>query len=467
MIFSLNSTLIADITEGQHIGDAIEINNIVRDSRDVNLDSLFVALKGENFDAHTFISNLDGKIAACLVEQPQSIHSTQIVVADCKLAMGKIAAYLCQSFDGLKIALTGSCGKTTTKEMLKHIFNHSSERSAYATPGNYNNDIGLPLTVFQMPAKTQTAIFELGANAQGEIAYTRNIVQPHISILLNAGGAHLEGFGGIDGVRRAKAEIFGGDQLEKGSDVVNHKKHPNISIVNLDDDGSETWLSGINNAVFTFSLSNQNADVYAQNIHYSSDSIQATILINSPVIDNKPYELTMAVAGQHMLANALACLAVVIANKCDVQSALTALASFGGVEGRQKKILGVGGCTLIDDSYNANPFSVQAAIDTFQYFEGEKILVLGHMAELGDYAQQAHIDIGEYAKDKVDQLWVCGEFSNEYKQGFGQDCLIFDNAQSIAHALKKHSITNETTIWVKGSRSAGMEVVIIELKMNS
>ena len=446
VILALSSQQISQIVQGEHLGESIEITRIVRDNREVVSHSLFVALKGHRLDGHDFVPQLIPELVAVLVERECDFAGTQIVVRNTRLAMAKIAAYLCKQFKGKKLALTGSCGKTTSKEMLLHAL--ATQANCYGTPGNYNNDIGVPLTVFAMPALTDVAVFELGANAIGEIDYTSAIVQPDVALLLNAKGAHIEGFGSLENIRIAKGEIY------------KHVTSDGVCVVNLDDAGAGQWLHAISGRVLTVSLNNTDADVFATDVQLGQSKTTATVMIAG-----QSYALELQVIGEHMLANTLAVLAVILAAGFDVAEAIKQLASFQAVKGRQQRVVGLQQAQLVDDSYNANPDSVKAAIDALTQQAGKRILVLGHMAELGPDASQMHLEIGAYAKGKVDEFHVTGAYAEAYKQGFGAQTHCYGSAHDIAEYLKT-TITKDSIIWVKGSRSAKMEIVVDALRLS-
>jgi UDP-N-acetylmuramoyl-tripeptide--D-alanyl-D-alanine ligase len=433
----------ADFPEARLIGDDALVESISTDSRTVTPVQLFWAIKGERFDAHDFVANLvddsGRKAAGAIVHRQIDCDLPQILVDDTYKALAKLAATWRQQFNKPLVALTGSNGKTTVKEMLAAIL--SRQGQVMATHGNFNNDIGMPLTLLRLREDDDYAVIEMGANHFGEIAYLTDIAKPDVAILNNAGAAHLEGFGSIKGVSRAKGEIFQGLGDKQG-----------VAIINADDDYADYWL-GLNQEreYLTFGMQNK-ADVSGVIDDVGMLSIQ---LPTGRVVVNLP------LPGAHNAMNALAASAAASAVGAELASIKQGLESLSPVKGRLAVIAGQNETTLIDDTYNANPSSIVKAIDVLAASKGRKILVLGDVAEAGDAGAEMHAELGEYAKRaNIDELYAFGELTKHTCTAFGRvEGRFFTDMGALLAALKGE-IKSETTLLAKGSRSMRMERVI-------
>lgn len=443
MIKALSLQQIADYIGATLIGASIDINRISTDTRQILTGDLFVALRGENYDAHDFLAQAKSAGACALVLEQESsdIDLPQLLVADTTRALGAIAALIRSQFEGVVTAITGSCGKTTVKEMLAEIL--SAHGKVHATKGNFNNHIGMPLTLFNLSADDKFAVLEMGASAGGEIEYLVELAKPHIALVNNVMPAHVEGFGSVDAIARAKAEIYQGLN-ESG-----------VAIINLDDSyASEMMCELPTQNKLTFSLFNNSADVYAENIQQQAQG--TTFTLCTP---NGQCEVTLHVIGQHNLANALAASCCAIAAGASLPNIAVGLNRFKAVGGRLNIESGIAGCTVVDDSYNANPGSVCAAIDAVKNIPGNKILVLGDMAELGSEAESSHKMIGEYAQAAGFQhLYSAGSLSRGAAESFGVNAEAFNDKNTLVEKLITQ-VSAETVVLIKGSRSARMEVV--------
>ncbi len=445
----LGLTEIAEMTGGVLHGEDRQINSVSTDSRTVKNDQLFIALVGEHFDAHDFVASIENKAAAALVHKKIDCDIPQILVKDTLQALGVFAAAWRKKFTKPLIALTGSNGKTTVKEMLAAIF--STKGRVMATFGNLNNDIGMPLTLLRLRDDMDYAVIEMGANHFGEINYLTHIAQPDIAILNNAGAAHLEGFGDIKGVSRAKAEIFNG--LSKTG----------VAIINADDQYADYWLScNKNRKTVTFGFNDQ-ADIRGE---LTDDGL----LIHT---STRKELIKLALLGRHNAINALAACAAASATGLDFIAIKQGLESLQPVKGRLAPVTGIQGVQIIDDTYNANPASARAAIDVLAEIKNsERILVLGDMAELGNNATQLHTDIGAYAKKKgIESLYCLGDYTPWGCQKFGENGLSFNSIEPLLAALQQKIEQTQqqkggkqrVAILVKGSRSMKMERVVIAL----
>jgi UDP-N-acetylmuramoyl-tripeptide--D-alanyl-D-alanine ligase len=452
----LTLTDIATITKGElyNVDVAIDvaINSVSIDSRKMVSDSLFIAIKGERFDAHDFVADLAGKAGAALVSQQIDCKLPQVVVKDTKQALADLAAGWRKRYANPVIGLTGSNGKTTLKEMVAAIL--AQKGHVLATDGNFNNDIGMPLTLLRVRENHDYAVIEMGANHFNEIDFLTHIARPTVAVINNAGPAHLEGFGDIEGVAKAKGEIFAG--LDDAG----------IAIINADDDYAAYWSSlNKQRQTITFGLT-QPADVSG---HYIAGEKLRICCNTANTVNNTKnmIDVTLQLPGRHNAMNALAATAAVIALGIDLTTVKQGLEALTSVGGRLAAVEVNEGFHLIDDTYNANPASASAAIDVLATRQGVRILVLGDMGELGENAVVMHKAVGEEAKQAgIDYLFSLGVMSAEACTVFGQT----ENAHSALDALvvalqqqlEQHT-TKDVTILVKGSRSMAMEKVVSAL----
>lgn len=416
------------------------------DTRKVESGDLFLALKGPRFDAHDYVGDASGKGAvAAVVDHGVDADVPQLVVADTLEALGKLGGYNRLAFQGLLFAVTGSSGKTTVKEMLATML--ATRGATLATRGNLNNEIGVPLTLLEIEPEHQYAVIELGASGLGEIAYTTSLAKPRVAILTNAQGAHLEGFGSLENIVRAKSEIYEG--LTEGG----------VGVVNLDDPHAAFWLKKLNELgrdAVTFGVDNPGADLNVANakvgargtwggeLHYRDESVA----------------VSLAVMGRHNLANAAAAAAAWVSAGLPLNEAVSGLEAFRAVPGRLCPHSLPQGALLIDDSYNANPGAVKAAIDVLMDQPGPHTLLLGDMAELGDEAAELHAEVGRYAGEAgVERLLTSGSLSQQAAAAAaeqGSEAKHFARFEDLLLELEELDLTTGTLL-AKGSRSAGME----------
>jgi UDP-N-acetylmuramoyl-tripeptide--D-alanyl-D-alanine ligase len=413
------------------------------DSRKVQVGDLFVALKGERFDAHEFLPTVEqaGAVAALVEKTNTAIALPQLKVADTVQALGKTAALNRMLFSGKVIGLTGSAGKTTTKEMIAAILAQSG--NPLVTAGNLNNHIGVPLTLLRLSPENDSAVIEMGASAVGEIRYLTTMTMPDVALVTNVAAAHLEGFGSIENVATGKREIFEG-LPENG-----------VAVINLDNEWTAGWLDalGKNIRVRTYSMQKP-ADLYASDIKQTAEGV--SFILHA---DNDSHDVNLSFLGQHNVGNALAAAACCMAAGVGFGQIVHGLEVAKPYKGRLQSKRGVNGCLVIDDSYNANPASVRIAIDALLACDGEKTLVLGDMGELGVDARLLHSEIGAYAKTAgVESFLVTGELSRAAAESFGVGANCFDSWQSLAdHCIA--TATKNSVFLIKGSRSAGMDRV--------
>lgn len=416
----------------------IVINGVSTDSRKIQPGQLFIALKGPNFDGHEFAAAaLAGGAAALVVEHRLNLAIPQICVKNSLLALGQLAAAWRARLNIPIIAITGSNGKTTVKEMVATILGRLG--NVFATKGNLNNDIGMPLSLLSVDQSHSAAVIEMGANHANEISYLTNLARPTIALVNNAGAAHLEGFGSIEGVARAKGEIYQG--LVLGG----------FAIINADDPFASLWRELAGGAqIMTFGM-DQSANVSGAWSH-SGPVVVTTI--------KGDFTFKPALAGRHNVLNALAATAITVAANVALDDIRAGLEAMQPVPGRLQPKLGYHGALLINDTYNANPFSTKAAIAVLKEYPGPKILVLGDMGELGGDARALHAQIGEAAKQAgIDELLALGELSKAAVAAFGSGALHFSGFADLITAVRKR-LARGTTVLVKGSRSMKMETVV-------
>lgn len=426
---------------------------VCTDTRKVIKGDLFVALRGLRFDAHDYVGDAIGKGAvAAVVDHEIDSELPQLVVADTLQALGILGRHNRLGFEGPLFAVTGSSGKTSVKEMLASML--ATKGATLATKGNLNNEIGVPLTLLELAPEHCYAVIELGAGAVGEIARTTRLAMPQVAVLTNALGAHLEGFGSLENIVRAKGEIF--EALPDGG----------IGIVNADDPNVDSWiamLAALNRGVCRFSISGREAELQATDLVLTD---AGTWRCNLSYFDQRA-ELQLGVMGKHNIANAAAAAAAWVSAGFPLADAVAGLERFRAVPGRLCPINLEQGALLIDDSYNANPGSVKAAIDVLVSLPGPHTLLLGDMAELGDDAASLHAEVGRYAaKQGVDLLMTVGVLSRQAALAAAQQggmARHFSDFADFAVALEELDL-RAGTLLAKGSRSAGMERAVIALK---
>jgi UDP-N-acetylmuramoyl-tripeptide--D-alanyl-D-alanine ligase len=377
-----------------------------------------------------------------LVSSRLSVHDFPIIlVPDTHHALMQLAQEKRAAFKNPIITVTGSCGKTTTRALLESVFSEAGK--VLASVKSFNNNIGVPLTLMPLDSSYDFAICELGANHAGELAELTALVRPKVAIITNAAAVHLEGFGSVEGVAKAKGEIFQG-LSEDG-----------VAIINNDDHFADYWreLTQAKKQV-SFGLENS-ADVRAENIIFN-EKIQPEFDL---ILPSGKARVKLNLMGLHNVNNALAAAAAAFALGLSVAQIKAGLENSVAVEKRLVEIKGLNGATVIDDSYNANPLSVMAAISVLAKRKGHSILVLGDMKELGENAADFHVEIGQKAKQlKISQLYAYGDLSRHTAKAFGKNGFYFDNQDQLISELKK-KITAKDTILIKGSNSMGMDLV--------
>jgi UDP-N-acetylmuramoyl-tripeptide--D-alanyl-D-alanine ligase len=422
-----------------------ELTGVCTDTRELGVGNLFIAIQGQRFDGHNFIKEAQtrGALAAVVKYPIEGIRIPQFVVPDPLHALAKLAAAHRQDIHCPIIALTGSNGKTTTKEMIAAILPSPS----HATKGNLNNHIGVPLSVLQLNTSHRYAVFELGANHQGEIAHTVAIVHPDVTLINNIAPAHVEGFGSIDGVARAKGEIYQG------------LSPAGIAVVNDDDSYAHFWDELLfDKIVLRFSMEHS-ADIYAEDIILDARGCGQFFLI----LPNGYAQIQLQVPGLHNVRNALAAAACCHAVGIPMKQIQQGLNHFNGVKGRLSVFSGKNQSMIIDDTYNANLRSVLAALEVLAQRPGKKIFVFGDMGELGNWATHHHQEVGIAARRLgIDLLLSCGSYSKLASESFGVGGEHFATQDQLAQNLVE-KLSSDTVVLVKGSRSSAMEKIVSKL----
>ncbi len=435
---------LARATGGRLVGADQTINGITTDTRQIQAGDLFVALTGPHFDGHDFVSVADAKgVRACVVSRHCHIPS-QIVVADTHLAFGQLGQANRRAFQGQVIALTGSTGKTTVKEMLASVL--STQGPTSKTHHNLNNTIGVPMTLLTIDAKDAFAVIEMGANSPGEIAFSSIMAEPDVAMLLNASEAHIEGFNDLAGVQKAKGEIFKGLSSGKGA------------VLNRDDSGYDVWSQQVlkNGCNLTdFSLSNPVAQVCAGVVTTDADGCASfPVMVTGESVGT----VSLKVPGKHQVMNALAVVAAAVQLKFPLKDCLAALSRFSGVPGRVSIVPGIHKTQIYDDTYNASPASVEAAVDVLAAMTGDRILVLADMAELGAASQRHHSRLAAYALEKLPDVRF---FGPHYAAAMPSGKVYRDKETLITDLLA--DAKEGTRILIKGAHSMHMEDVVTAL----
>ncbi|MFC5740040.1 UDP-N-acetylmuramoyl-tripeptide--D-alanyl-D-alanine ligase [Dyella tabacisoli] len=438
--------MIALWTRGQLYGADAEVGGVCIDTRKLKPGDLFVAIKGERVDGHDYVAQAaaNGAIAA-LVTRKVDAPIAQIKVEDTQLALGDLASAVRAQSNVRVVGITGSNGKTTVKTLTAAIL--SRHGRTHVNAGNYNNELGLPLTLLAMPEGTQYAVLEMGAGKPGDIAYLAAIARPDVGLVNTIAPAHLERMGSVEGVAETKGALYQALPVD------------GVAIINADD-AFASFFSGLasTRTQLRFGLDHK-ADIGADILEQRVDG--SRFVLSTPQGDA---EVALPLAGRHNIANALAATAIALALDVPLDTIVAGLEQAPGVTGRLQCESMAGGWTLIDDSYNANPGSVGAAIDTLALATGERWLVLGDMAELGAGARALHAQIGARAHQRgIDRLFAVGPLSAATVEAFGTQAEHYADQAALIVSLQKQ-LHGGVTCLVKGSRSAGMERVVAALR---
>lgn len=445
-MISLALSDIARATQGKLIGADRVIDCISTDSRALQSGQVFLALKGPNFDGHRFIEQ--AKVLGCsavIVDHRVAVDIAQIIVPDTRIALGKIGAHVKDIVAPKTVGITGSSGKTTVKEMIAAILRRLGK--VLATKGNFNNDIGVPLTLLRLEKSHQFAVIEMGANHLGEIAYTSDLVKPDVAIINNIAAAHLEGFGDLRGVAQAKGEIFSGIPAQ------------GVAIYNQDSDHNIEWQWRLTDKTVRRFSSQTPSDCYSDGVTLDAYGC-ASFTLHCQLGDA---QVKLSVPGEHNVSNALAAASVAIEFGAKLDDIVAGLASMTPVPGRLNLHPLGDDCKLIDDTYNANVESTKAASELLASYPGTRILILGDMGELGEEARYYHQQAGEYAKSLgIDRLLSLGVLSQSSSDAFAKNGQHFSTREQLIASLGEilAEQSKPMSILVKGSRSAHMEHVV-------
>jgi UDP-N-acetylmuramoyl-tripeptide--D-alanyl-D-alanine ligase len=441
---------VAREVQGRLVGTDQPFGPVTTDTRTLGSGSLFVAIPGDRFDGNDFVAEAAAKGAAgALVSRLAASPLPQIEVRDSRRALGAMARAWRASFSIPVVAVTGSSGKTTVKELVAAIL--SVSRPICVTQGNLNNDIGVPLTLMRMDTEHAAAVIELGANHLGEIDYLASLAQPTVGIITNAAAAHLEGFGSLRGVCQGKGELL------------DHLPRAGTAVLNADDQFRSDWVARSRcEFTVTFGFA-ENADC---RVLGEPDYLSTGSEFRMHLPDGAEADVWLPLLGRQNVANALAAAAAAQAVGASIEDIVAGLARAAPVRGRLRAVQGRNGATIIDDSYNANPGSVHAALDHLAVLRGRRILVFGNMAELGPSAPALHKEIGEYARGRCDLLLAIGDLAREAAAAFGADGRPVADIEAARAALDP-LLASDVTVLVKGSRVMGLDRLVKTLESDS
>ena len=444
------SSIQAWIAGSRRMGDAV-FSGVSTDSRSVQPGNLFVALRGERFDAHDFLREVIGNGAAAVVVEraPEGVQIPALVVPDTRAALGEIARQWRRQFALPVIGVTGSNGKTTVKEMIAAILRVTfGEDQCLATRGNLNNEIGVPMTLLGLSAQHRAAVIEMGMNHPGEILTLASIAQPTVGLVNNAQREHQEFMHSVEAVARENGTVLAALPAS------------GVAVFPADDDFTPVWrelaVRGGQRRTISFGLCEE-ADVRCQ-YRMNDFGSELTLQIGA---DSQAIELQAA--GLHNVRNALAAAACCHAIGVGLNDIAGGLQVFSPVDGRMQRKLANNGAIVIDDTYNANPDSVLAAVDVLARTGAPRMLVLGDMGEVGDEGQKFHEEIGTYARQAgIDRLFTLGDLARNSASAFGMNAVHFDKLDDLMAALRA-MLPSGATVLVKGSRFMQMERVVQQL----
>ncbi|QIW16608.1 UDP-N-acetylmuramoyl-tripeptide--D-alanyl-D-alanine ligase [Pasteurellaceae bacterium RH1A] len=457
-MIKLSLDKIAHILDAKLLGQPdVEVKNISTDTRQAVEKGLFFALKGENFDAHNYlVQAVQQGCVAVVVEKECDIDVPQVIVADTRLALGRLAKWLKAELNPKTVAMTGSSGKTTVKEMVAKILQKvtACDDEVLYTFGNLNNDLGVPLTLLRLTPEHKFAVVELGANHIGEIAYTTALAQPDACLVNNVASAHLEGFGSLAGVAQAKGEIYRG--LKEGGKAIVNLAHyyPQWQ--------AEIGSHELQSFSYTGSDTDSYADYWAENVELTLNGSRFTLHSPQGEIDiNLPY------LGKHNVSNALAATSLAMAVGADLQAVKAGLEQRSQVKGRLYPIEISDKLLLIDDSYNANVDSMKSAVDVLKAYPAYRILAVGDMAELGQESEACHQEVADYvAQAGLDLVVSFGRestvISANAQHHFTDKAAMADFLKKVI--LQKIQENQPLVLLAKGSRSQKMEELIALLE---
>ncbi len=433
---------LADSTGGHLIGKSVPLQGLAIDSRAVQRGDLFAAIRGSRVDGHEFAANaISAGAAALLTDRRLEGLSPQLVVSDVTDASGTFARLKRRLFKGPVIAITGSAGKTTTKNLISAAM--SVAGTVHATRGNQNNELGVPLTLTGLSEQHQFAVVEMGAGRSGDIAHLCDLAEPNVAVCLNASAAHLANFDSVDAIAHTKGEIFQG------------LRGKGLAVINADQPWLNQWIQQAGTARYvTFGFSEQ-ADYRA--IELEDRGLAGTQF--DLAVHGSRFSVRLTLPGRQHVSNALAALAVACELGVSPEAAIAALHGVQAGAGRGEVRAGRWGGRVIDDTYNANPAAVKAAIDVLAQESGHRVLILGAMLELGTTSEALHEEVGAYARSAgIDQLIAVGECAKGAVPGFGHGAIYFADQATLKAEFPP--LPANHLIWVKASRGAALEQTV-------
>ena len=449
MIKSLKS-LASELLDCQYLGEDVAISGAHINSQEIQKGMLFVALKGIR-DGHAYIENAieNGARAVLVSRQQVNVGVPQLIVQDTKKALFDLALAYRKQLKMPVLSLTGSCGKTTTKEMLVCML--SALGQVHYSQGNFNNDLGVPMTILSTPKEADFLVLEAGTNAPGEIPYLATLIQPDYAGITNVSASHLEKLKTLDGV-----------MLEKGA-LLQSLSARGVSIINIDDMRIQNFAKSLNTQKITFSIKSA-ADVYLVDHQRSAQDLAFDVSI-----DQKTYQVRLPIVGLHNIQNTLMAISFIEALGLDMSKAVQALTQYKPYKGRFSLQQLTRQISVIDDSYNASVQSVKAAIEDLACFAGKKYLVLSNMGELGDKAEYYHQEVGCWIKAAhIDYVYLYGNptWMEMVAHNAGENAVYFENKAALTQALideLKKNPHQAARVLVKGSRANKMEDVLYPL----
>jgi UDP-N-acetylmuramoyl-tripeptide--D-alanyl-D-alanine ligase len=430
---------------GRLVGQDRSFDEVAIDSRRLNAGNLFAALAGARIDGHQFVADAAARGAAgALVQRQQSVPLAQILVDDVEVALARAAHAVRTRFSGPVVGVAGSNGKTTVKEMLAAIL--AQRGPCLATRGNLNNHLGVPMTLLRLAAEHRSAVIEMGANRAGDVAALVRIARPDVGLITNAGAEHLEGFGSLEGAARAEGEMVA--DLPASA----------TAVLNADDAFFASWRAATAARVVSFGMVAPAQFTARQlRLELTGEGYASSFELHTPL---GQAQVRLALAGRHNVLNALAAAAAAASAGATLGELCAGLAQVRAVRGRLQLRRRADGGWLIDDSYNANPSSVRAGLAVLAQMPAPRWLVLGDMAELGEFAAASHHELGELARRMgVERLYTHGPLAALAAASFGAGAAGFEDAAALLRALEA-ALTPQATLLIKGSRVNRLERIV-------
>ena len=427
---------------GVDIAGNTPIKSISTDTRSIKKNSLFIAIKGENFDGNDFVEEAITKGALYAIADKKKYENQKnkkiIYVKNTVKALKKISGNIINEYKGKVIAVTGSNGKTTTTNIISKTLKNNSK-----TLKNFNNEIGMPLSIMNASSKSKNLVLEIGASKFGDIDYLSKILKPHVGVITNIGHSHLEKLGNINGVFEVKSEL-----------IKNIKKNGFLIVPSDNKEHLDRWKKLRNDInILTFGIKS-GADFYASKINLKENGLSFVIRSN---LIKKPIQIKTSIEGKHNIKNILASFAVHFCLKEDLENFVNILKVNKLNTIRQIKSKWINGSILIDDTYNANPDSTKKSIDLLSNYNKNTVLILGDMLELGRYKKQLHKEVGVYAKKRgINIILGYGDLTKYAVDGFGKKAIFFKDEENLKSYLREN-ITSKDVILIKGSRGMKME----------